>query len=58
MRVRVGTTPEACLEALTEPRQTGLPSISHKDRVKKFKRKLIAHPWQVVSVRNIKSLSY
>ncbi|WP_185641002.1 MULTISPECIES: hypothetical protein [unclassified Burkholderia] len=41
-----------------EPRQTGLPSVAHNDRVKKFNGKWIAHPWQVVSVRNIKSLSY
>ncbi|MDN7486577.1 hypothetical protein QZM35_02615 [Burkholderia sp. AU45274] len=41
-----------------EPRQTGLCSDGHKDPAKKFKRKYITHPWQVVSVRNIKSLSY
>ncbi|SOT42309.1 hypothetical protein F01_420355 [Burkholderia cenocepacia] len=41
-----------------EPRRTGLCSHRHKDLAKKFKRKWIARPWQVVSVRNIKSLSY
>ncbi|MCA8271519.1 hypothetical protein LGN17_03150 [Burkholderia sp. AU30280] len=42
----------------SEPRQAGLCSCGHKDPAKKFKRKYIAHPWRVVSVRNIKSLSY
>jgi hypothetical protein len=57
-RNSVETAPAVRRPHPAEPRQTGLPSLTHKDRVKKFKRKWFAHPWQVVSVRNIKSLSY
>ncbi|WP_175958468.1 hypothetical protein [Burkholderia sp. BCC0405] len=47
-----------CPSCAAEPRQTGFCSGGHKGLSKKFKRKCIAHPWRVVSVRNIKSLSY
>ncbi|MGP8472103.1 hypothetical protein [Burkholderia sp. PR2] len=57
-RNKSGGLPDGPHPHPAEPRQTGLSSAPHNDRVKKFKRKWIAHPWQVVSVRNIKSLSY